>query len=76
MKNSELMAARRRFFPTGSRPQLLHWLGWALLAAALFYAIDRYFQYRERRLDERLEQLRQTSPNPATMSISIKLVLK
>lgn len=37
---------------------LLHWLLWLLFAAALFYAADRYFEYRERELDKRLERLR------------------
>ena len=36
---------------------LRHTLIWVLLAAALFYALHRYFEHRERQLDERLEQL-------------------
>lgn len=40
-----------------SRPVLRYWLVWALVVAALFYAMHRYFEYRNGELDKRLEQL-------------------
>ena len=46
--------------PADRKRTLLYWLGWALLIAALFYALHRYFEHREQQLDERLEQLSST----------------
>ncbi|MBK9016242.1 MAG: hypothetical protein IPM82_20450 [Saprospiraceae bacterium] len=40
-----------------NRPALRYWLAWALVVAALFYAMHRYFEYRNSELDKRLEQL-------------------
>ena len=40
------------------RETLLHWLAWSLLVAGLFYAMHRYFEYRDHELDKRLEQMR------------------
>lgn len=39
------------------RVALRYWLVWALVVAALFYAMHRYFEYRNCELDKRLEQL-------------------
>ncbi len=64
MKNSNLMALRRNPFqhktwlPSEWKKVLVHWLVWLLLAAGLFYGMNRYFEYRERQLDKRLEQLK------------------
>jgi hypothetical protein len=63
MKNSKLMAVQHKKFHGKPRllsdwkRTLLHWLCWALLAAALFYGMHRYFEYRDSQLDKRLEQL-------------------
>ena len=40
------------------KEELLQWLVWLLLVVGLFYGMHRYFEYRERELDKRLEQLR------------------
>lgn len=40
-----------------NRTSLRYWLAWALVVAALFYAMHRYFEYRNGELDKRLEQL-------------------
>jgi hypothetical protein len=63
MKNSNAMAIYRKQFHhkillcSGWKKALLHWLAWLLLAAALFYGMHRYFEYRNQELDKRLEQL-------------------
>lgn len=46
---------KQRHFTWKSR--LLPVLLWALLFAALFYGMHRYFEYRDRELDKRLERL-------------------
>ena len=38
-------------------PAIRFWLAWVLLVAVLFYGMHRYFEYRNRELDKRLEQL-------------------
>lgn len=51
--------------PQGDRPEqpggaafaLRYCFGWALLVAALAYGIHCYFEYRNRELDKRLEQI-------------------
>lgn len=48
---------------------IVHILFWLLLAAALFYGLHRYFEFRERQLDERLELLSErTSESHLTQS--------
>ena len=34
-----------------------YWLFWVLLVAALAYGVHRYFEYRNKELDKRLEQI-------------------
>lgn len=64
MKNGDFMALRCKHFHGKTwlasewKKALLHWLGWLLLAAALFYGMHRYFEYRDYQLDKRLEQLK------------------
>lgn len=43
--------------PGGSSFALRYWLFWGLLVAVLAYSINRYFDYRNRELDKRLEQI-------------------
>lgn len=39
------------------RSTFRYWLIWAMLIAALAYGVHRYFEYRNRELDKRIEQL-------------------
>ncbi len=45
---------RRRWL----RFALSYWLAWAVLFAGLAWGVHRYFEYRTRELDKRLERLR------------------
>ena len=40
-----------------AKEALLHGLVWLLLVLAVFYAMHRYFEYRQRELDRRIEQM-------------------
>lgn len=54
-RSKQVRHAKQPLFTWRSR--LLHILLWVLLFAALFYGMHRYFEYRTRELDKRLERL-------------------
>jgi len=49
---------REMHHPFPAKETLRHWLVWLLLVLAVFYGMHRYFEYRERELDKRIEQMR------------------
>ncbi len=54
------MAVYPKQVPHNSRlwPEALRYaVAWLLVVAALFYAMHRYFEYRERELDRRIERM-------------------
>jgi hypothetical protein len=48
---------RNLHHPFPEKPTLRHWFVWLLLVLAMFYGMHRYFEYRERELDKRIEQM-------------------
>lgn len=63
MENIAIMAAHqksnhgKKLKPVSGLETLRYWLLWALLMAVLAYGVHLYFEYRNRELDKRLEQL-------------------
>ncbi len=56
-QNTNQMKARQHGGWPALPPAVRYWLFWGLLMAGLAYGFHRYFEYRDRELDKRLEQL-------------------